>query len=402
MDISHLIPLKNNCIFAPKIYRMRYIMLGLLIVTLMATGCSSTYSIEGKIEGMPEQKFTLEELALDEKVLVDSGKTDAGGVFSVKASTNEEKLYRLRFAQGKYILLALQNGDRAQISGKWTSLEDYQVKGSPGSIALKGLLVNLRENLTDINTMQFILDSLRGNPAKDSMYAAAEADLRNINAQFMTYIKQFADTTHSVSSALFAVNLINPAYEKPFVDAFYKKISTRFPQSTVAKAFAVKYANLSQTQSEQNNTETTKGNPAPDFSASDITGKTYTLGQFKGKYVLLDFWASWCAPCRAANPDLVSVYKQFGRQNFVMLGISLDSSKEKWIEAIQKDGLSWIQLSELKGWGSAIARNYQVSAIPANFLIDPQGNIIASGLFGKQLSDTLATIFNTVQAANQP
>ncbi|MEZ5045841.1 MAG: TlpA disulfide reductase family protein [Chitinophagaceae bacterium] len=138
--------------------------------------------------------------------------------------------------------------------------------------------------------------------------------------------------------------------------------------------------------------EAEQGNPAPDFEGLTPDGKTVRLSDFKGKYVLVDFWASWCAPCRNENPNVVKAYEQFKGKNFTILGVSLDSHKEKWIEAIAADHLSWTHISELKGWGSAIARNYQVNSIPANFLIDPNGQIVASNLRGEKLIEKLNTI----------
>lgn len=359
------------------------------------TGCNNSYTIEGKIENMPVQKFRLEELSVDENVFVDSGSTAEDGSFKLSHRAKEESLYRIRFEKGKYILLVLNAGDKANLSGDWNQLENYQISGSAGSVTLKSFLVNLRENLRDINTMQVILDSIKANPAKDSLRQSAEEDLRTINARFMDYVKKYADTTQSVACALFAVNMINPAFEGPFVKEFYENIGKRFPKSTSAKAFADRFLGKQASAAPDASSPAPEvGTVAPDFSAPTPDGKTLQLSSLKGKYVLVDFWASWCAPCRQENPNVVAAYLQHKQKNFTIVGVSLDTSKEKWTEAIAKDGLSWQHVSELNGWASAIARNYKVESIPANFLIDPKGNIIAQNLRGAELTKKLAELIH--------
>ena len=135
------------------------------------------------------------------------------------------------------------------------------------------------------------------------------------------------------------------------------------------------------------------GNKALPFAQTSVDGQTITLDTYKGKYVLLEFWASWCGPCRAENPNLRKQMEIFKAKGFNVLGVSLDKARDPWIKAIEKDGLTWTQVSDLKGWNNAIAVAYGVKAVPANFLIDPSGTIIAQDLRGEVLNQKLKEIF---------
>ncbi|MHA4895288.1 redoxin domain-containing protein [Pedobacter sp. PWIIR3] len=141
------------------------------------------------------------------------------------------------------------------------------------------------------------------------------------------------------------------------------------------------------------NTITATGAVAPNFTQKDVDGKSVSLSDYKGKYVLVEFWASWCSPCRAEGPNLLKQYAAYKDKGFEILGVSVDSDRAKWLEAIKKDGYTWTQVSDLKGWETDVRKVYGISGVPANFLISPDGKIIAAHLMGEKLNKKLQELF---------
>jgi peroxiredoxin len=131
------------------------------------------------------------------------------------------------------------------------------------------------------------------------------------------------------------------------------------------------------------------GRPAPVFTQNDSKGRPITLSSFRGQYLLLDFWASWCGPCREENPNVLKTWRKYHSKGFTVLGVSLDDKKKGWLEAIRKDGLPWTQVSDLEGWKNAAAKLYGVEGVPMNYLIDKEGTIVAKGLRGPELKKKL-------------
>ncbi|MGN5954357.1 redoxin domain-containing protein [Sphingobacterium lactis] len=173
--------------------------------------------------------------------------------------------------------------------------------------------------------------------------------------------------------------LAGPEPEVAVIEPLFKGLSEKVRSSYIGK----RLASLLKGQS------LVVGEKAIDFTLSNPEGKTVNLSDFRGKYVLIDFWASWCVPCRAENPNLIKAYDAYKSKNFEIIGVSLDNQKNDWVNAIEADKINWVQVSDLKGWNSAVAQEYGIRAIPDNVLIDPNGVIIAKNLRGDNLHTVL-------------
>ncbi len=344
---------------------------------------------------MPRQKVMLEELGVNDVItLIDSGTSTDKGTFELSGNAPEMGLYRLHFAEQKFILLSIDKGT-AKVTSDWDHLENYKVEGSSSSEGLHQFLIAIDEHLRDFNTMKTVMDSLTIR-ANDSILRVAQADFKDMRESFTRFVEQYADTTQYLPNAVFAARILNVKAEKDFLRAFMQGLDRRFPNSKMAKDFETFYTttltNLEQPPTQ--NAGPDIGTMAPNITMNTPEGKQVSLASLKGKYVLLDFWASWCGPCRAENPNVVAAYTKYKDKNFTVFSVSLDDKKENWQKAIQDDGLSWTHVSDLKRWESSAAKLYSIQAIPSNFLIDPSGKIIARDLRGDDLDQKLAELLH--------
>jgi len=374
--------------------RSKHLLLLFIVISGLSacTSNSNRFTIIGNIANMPVRTVVLEQLNNDVITIIDSERTKQDGHFELSGIAPEPGLYRLHFHPGKFILLSIDKGN-IKIDGDWNALENYTVTGSVASQSLKDFVGSIREHLRDFNSMSIVLDTLqaRGN---DSILAAAKKDFEDMRLRFTQFVEHYADTTAYEANAIFAVRILNPASEKNYMTAFTQSLDRRFPNAKMSKDFTEYRARSAVKQNQPPPPPPAVGNgvTAPNVSLPDLNGTVVSLASFRGKYVLLDFWASWCHPCRMENPNVVAAWEKYKNKNFAIFGVSLDNNKDAWQKAIKDDGLTWTQVSDLRGWSSAAASAYNIQSIPSNVLIDPNGKIIGRDLRGDDLEEKLAQV----------
>jgi len=338
---------------------------------------------------MPEQTVVLEQLnANDVITIIDSVHSDKNGHFEFSEVASEPGLYRLHFKYHKFILLSLER-ENVKVIADWNNIEKYNIAGSPASESLRKLIAAYRDQMRDFHTLNLVIDTLKAR-GSDSMVTVARKDIEDMNSRFTRYIENYSDSCSYLPNAVFAARILNPGTEMVFLDQFTQSLARRFPNTKMGKDFAEYYLKISVKPSKSHTPVSMNiGEIVPEINLPTESGTMVALSSMRGKYVLLDFWASFCPPCREENPNIVKCYNKFKDKNFTIYGISLDDKKEDWLKAVKDDNISWTQVSDLKRWESPIVKLFGVDAIPTNFLIDPTGKIIAKNLRGDNLQEIL-------------
>lgn len=395
-----------------KVNRWTFVLIASLLFACKDNSSEKRFEITGTISNNKDlKKVYLEELpaGTSQGTIVDSSDVDNNGRYKLKGGARESSFYAILAGRTDEFALASLINDVPKVSVD-IHLSDnshfgdkYEIKGSPASQGMKDYVASMDVDLQKIYSISQQADSLKKLNTPDSVIQPLLTEWKGVGEKIKGYALASFEKATDPALFIFELGYFQRIAERFGLEPFgpeeelatINKAAEKFPSHT---GLAEIKKDRNEIVEKNRKLEEPKwvGKEAPDFSLPDANGKEVKLSSFRGKYVLVDFWASWCMPCRRENPNVVKAYNRFKDKNFSILGVSLDNpgEKENWLTAVKKDNLAWTQVSDLKGWESAVVAMYDFgqAGIPYNLLLDPNGVVIGERLRGEALEEKLAEV----------
>lgn len=381
----HHIKIKN------KMKLQYYIIISFFYLISCHSNGTKTFEIKGSFTNTSSKKIFLAELPFGstERTIVDTAIIDEKGNFTLSTINKGEGLYQIYVEKGPGLML-INDVDQLEIHVDANKLGDYTTPGSRANEDMKKMFNAFIQQDSIFQSKKILLDSLEKANGNDSTLQLVKAAADKSISEMKKILNDFITTQPNGTAVYFAVGMakqLNTENEWNSLLQVALKRFTHHPGLQLLKVDATSENSMDQ-QGQQ-----LIGKTVADITLPDTDGKPVAVSSFRGKWLLIDFWASWCAPCRAENPNVVAAYRQFKDKNFTILGISLDLQKNAWLKAIQQDGLTWTHVSDLQQWQSKAVEVYGFNGIPFNILVDPSGKVVAVNLRGAVLEEILSQKF---------
>lgn len=355
---------------------MKRVLFSILLLPFVSMAQQKGFVINGSLTGLANNSLVfLTDLNNPTDTIAKS--VAKNNSFTLKGAMPEPGLCNLNFAATQKKVMLFLDNSTVTLSGNSADIQKTKIEGSPSNKDFQDFQDRFTQLFAKLNQIN---EQSKTTGMTSSLSAQGIQITREIQDGVDKFLKEKKGSYVSPFLVMYTsqlsddVTLLENRYNG-FADNQKKSFYGQAVKETldIAKIGAI-------------------GSNAIEFTQNDPDGKPVSLSSFRGKYVLIDFWASWCMPCRQENPNVVNTYKKFKDKNFTVLGVSLDRSRDPWLQAIKNDNLSWTHVSDLKFWNNEVAQKYRVQGIPQNFLIDPNGKIIAKNLRGPQLAQRLSEL----------